>query len=243
MEDVKIRNGDFSPEIEYMIDALPGAGLVGKIAGEFLIERLGMEYYASVESEDLPPIMIYEDEYDLKALVQIYADPESGVGVVTSDIPIFPDSREFFRTLVEWLNDKQIMPICLVGQPIEESENEVYGVSTGGARKILDRKGFKPPPGVGAVTGYTGVLLHEADNANLSSLGFVVDVDSFFPDPGAAGILIDEAIEPVTGIEIDTDQLLETEDQIKKQKEKLAKELKQIEKHEAGHAYPTEMYK
>lgn len=243
MEDVVIRNEDFSPEIEYMIDALPGAGLVGKIAGEFLIDKLDMKYYASVESEDLPPIMIYSDEYDLKPLVRIYADPESGLGVITSDLPIVPDSRKFFRTFTEWMNEEQVMPVCLVGQPIGESENQVYGVSTGGGRKMLDDHDFEPPPGVGAVTGYTGVMLHEADKANMSSLGFVIDVDSFFPDPGAARVLIDRAIEPITGIDVDTEQLVATEDQIKKQKEKLAEKLKQIEKHEAGHAYPTEMYK
>lgn len=243
MGEVVIRNGEFTPEIEYMVDALPGAGLVGKIAGEFLIDELGMKYYASIESTDLPPVMIYENEYDLKPLVRIYADPGSGVGVVTSDIPVFLDSRNFIETITRWLNDKQVLPLYLVGQPIEDAANDVYGVSTGGGRRLLEEHGFSPPPGVGAVAGATGALMHEADSQNLSSLGFVVDVDSFFPAPGAARTLIDEAIEPVTGIEVDTQQLLETEDQIAEQKEKLAEELRKVEKHDAGHAYPTEMYK
>lgn len=239
---IKIRDGQ-QKEIDYVVDGLPGAGLVGKIAGEFLIEELEMKHYASVESSDLPPIAVYGNGYEVKPLVRVYLDPDSRIGVITSDLPVSPGATDLFHALVSWFIAEEITPMYVLGQPIEDDGSRIYGISTGNGDQILEDAEIPPPENPGAVMGATGALVHQAESRDLTSVGFIVDVDSFFPDPGAAQLTIDQGVQTITGLELDTKPLMDSEDIITKQKERLAEQIKTVRNTEAGQAYPTEMYR
>jgi uncharacterized protein len=70
----------------------------------------------------------------------------------------------------------------------------------------------------------------------------IVESDAYFPDPAAARTVIDEGIEPLTGLDIDTDPLKESAGQIRSQKEELAKRVQDMTDERSHQAFPREMY-
>ncbi|MFB6265638.1 MAG: proteasome assembly chaperone family protein, partial [Candidatus Nanohaloarchaea archaeon] len=149
---------------------------------------------------------------------------------------------DFASTVVEWLREKDASPVFLSGFPSGEEEKKVYGVETGDASEMIEKAEVQAPGRRGVVGGPTGALLHNAGKEDLDSLCLVVDTDSQFPDPVAARMLVDQGIEKIVGFDIDTDELTQKAEQIREQKQKLAKMLQQAESHEKSQAFPEGMY-
>lgn len=239
------------------IEGLPGIGLVGKIAGDHIIDTFDMTYYAAVRCSGLPPVAIYHDEEpELKPPVRLYADAERDLLVLHSDIPIAADSREAFAgCVVEWCVTNDVTPVFLSGLPQERKLEQVgsnddnpetreqdgpklFGVATGDGNAHLTDAGIDPPNQSGAMSGPTGALLHEALDRGLTSVGLVVEANPQFPDPEASKALLDHAIVPITGLSIDTESLIEQAEEIRMARERLAKRMQQAEAGESSQAQP-----
>lgn len=243
MGQVKIRN-DTTLDDPVLIEGLPGLGLASKIATDHIIEQLDMTYHASIDTEGLPQVAIFEKErHAVWPPVRIYASAEHDLLALTSDVlvsPLYADG--FATTVVDWLQETGTTPIFLSGLPSEAEEKHIYGVSTGDAGTRLDQNGIAPPDGPGLVGGPTGALLHMADERTLDAIGLIVDTDPQFPDPTAARTLIDDGIEHLTGIDVDTQMLTSQAEQIRDQKEQLAEMIRNAEQHERSQAFPEGMY-
>lgn len=59
-------------------------------------------------------------------------------------------------------------------------------------------------------------MMREASDNGLQSLGLLVETDPFLPDPKAAQVAIDEGIRPLIGLDVDTELLIETADEIRR---------------------------
>jgi uncharacterized protein len=70
----------------------------------------------------------------------------------------------------------------------------------------------------------------------------VVESDPQFPDPAAARQLITKGIEPLTGVSIDTKNLVDRAEEIREQKERLAKRMKEAGEAESTQAQPLRMF-
>lgn len=224
------------------IEGLPGVGLVGKIAADHIIDTFDMTYYGAVRCSGLPPVAIYHDEEStLKPPVRLYADAERDLLVLHSDIPIAAESREAFAgCVVEWSAANDVMPVFLSGLPQDgrESNPGLFGVATGAGTDHLDAAGINSPNQNGVMSGPTGALLHEALDRGLTSVGLVVEANPQFPDPEASKALLDHAISPITGLDIDTESLIEQAEEIRKARERLAKRMQQAEVGESSQAQP-----
>ncbi len=245
MPEIVKKNDSIELESPYVIEGFPGTGLAGKIAVEHLIERLELEYYAFIDSTGLPPVTLFDaDEYRVKPAVRVYADSEGQFAVLSSDIPVSAEAGEFVDAVHRWMRDNEATPVYQVGLPLDRGNEkpDLFGVSTGDGDRLLSENGIKKPPGIGAVTGPTGALMERSRKENYTSVGVIVETDPRFPDPEAAKVLVDEGVKPLTGVELNTDILSETADQIREKKERLAKQIRESAEHEASEAYPTEMY-
>jgi len=230
-------------ESPFLVEGLPGVGLVGKIAADHLVEHLDMEYVASCHCEGLPKAAVYhENERDVLPPVRFYADEDRDLLAMQSDVPVSPSAAKDFATCVTgWLAENDVTPLYLSGLPEEKNGvPALYGVSTGDAG-LLDDHDISTPSENGLISGPTGALLAEAGEQGLDALGLVVQANADFPDPEAARVLLVEAVGPVAAVDIDTDTLVEQADRIAKAREQLAQQMQQAEE-ESTRAEPLGMY-
>ena len=229
-----------------LIEGLPGVGLVGKIVADHLVRTFEMEYYAGVHCEGVPQAAVYQGESSaLRPPVRLHADTERNLLVLQSDVPISPSSATGFATCITgWLDENDVMPLYLSGLPKDDPEDvpELYGVYTGDAEHVLDEAGIVPPVEGGLVSGPTGALLYHAGLSGLDSVGLIAETNPQFPDPEAARTMIRNGIEPITGIDIDTDALVEQAEQIQNAREQLAQRMQQAEDNESTQAEPLRMF-
>lgn len=227
-----------------LVEGLPGVGLVGKIAADHLVEEFGMTEYAACRCEGLPDVAVYhEGSQDVKAPVRIYADEARDLLVLQSDIPISPNvATEFAGCVTGWVADKDAMPVYLSGLPAEkEGVPELFGIGTGTGGTLLDEHGISTPEEGGLISGPTGALVAEAAQQGVDGVALVVEANQGFPDPEAARVILTEAVEPIAGVEVDTDQLVEQADRIATARENLAERMQEAQD-ESTRAQPLGMY-
>jgi len=245
MAQIREFDGGVAPRADgpgpFLIEGLPGVGLVGQIVVDHLVEELGMVGYAAVDCDGLPQVAVFEeDEYTVQPPVRLLS--EGPLVALQSEVPVSPEGAEGFADcLVGWAEGEGVTPIMVSGLPSQyEDVPSVRAVSTGdGDRLVPD--GVEPPNQGGVVSGPTGALLKEASDRDVDAVGLVVESDPQFPDPAAARVVIDEGIEPITGTEVNTSDLAERSEEIMERKERLAKRMGEAEE-ESTTATPTGMY-
>ncbi|MFB6184722.1 MAG: proteasome assembly chaperone family protein [Haloarculaceae archaeon] len=245
MAHVEVHDQDVELDAPVLVEGLPGVGLVGKITSDHLVDQLGMDYYAACHCEGLPEAAVYrEGTSRFRPPIRLHADPEHDLLVLQSDVPISPQAApEFAGCLTGWLVDNDVTPLYLSGLPTEEKGDvpSMYGVATDGMDELLEDHDIDPPNEHGLVSGPTGALLHHAARSGLDALGLVVEANANFPDPEAARVLLTDAIEPIAGVEVGIDELVDQAEQIRQAKEQLAKQMQQADE-ESTRAQPTGMY-
>ena len=228
MARVQVHADDIALDSPVLVEGLPGAGLVGKIAADHLVEEFGMSYYGAVRCEGLPDVAVYRGEGStVMPPVRLYADADRDLLVLQSDVPVSPSGApEFADCVTEWVADNEVLPLYLSG--LGEEKNgipELYGIATGEGEGRLDTAGIVPPREGGIVTGPTGALLSKAGETGLDSVGLIVQTNPQFPDPEAARIVLESGVAPITGLDIDTDALVEQADEIQEAREQLVEQL------------------
>jgi len=244
MAHIAVHREGITLESPMLVEGLPGIGLVGKIAADHLVETLDMEEYATIHCDGLPEIAVYrEGDQQLKPPVRLYVDEQRDLLVLQSDAPVSASAADEFATcLTSWLADNDVTPIYLSGMPAKrEGTAAMYGVATGSAGSLLDEADIGAPTGDGAVTGPTGALLHAAGEQELSSVGLVVEADKQFPDPAASQVLLRDGVDPLTGLDVDTEALIEQAEEISEAKADLAAQMQQAEE-ESTSAKPLGMF-
>ncbi|MFC4449494.1 proteasome assembly chaperone family protein [Halorussus aquaticus] len=247
MATITIRDEDVSLDRPTLVEGLPGVGLVGKLATDHLVETFDMTYYASIDCDGLPRISVYEEgNRTIRPPVRLYADESRDLVALQSDVPVSASAASDFATCVtEWVADHDATPIYMSGLPEQKEADQIpslYGVATGDAGGRLDDHDIGLPRDRGAVSGPTGALLYEAEARGLDALGLVVQSDPQFPDPEAARILIEHGINPLTGTDADTDDLVERAEEISDQKEQLAQRMQEADPDESSQAQSIRMF-
>ena len=231
-----------------LIEGLPGVGLVGKIATDHVVETLDMENVGSITCDGLPKIAIYgEESRAVHPPVRLYADSSRDLLALQSDVPVSRDlSPDFARVVTDWVSEVGAIPLYLSGLPEEDQEPgsvpSVFGISTGDGAATLDEYGIGMPPERGAIGGPTGALVNQAAQDGIDSYGIIVESDPKFPDPAAARQLIVKAIEPLADISVETQNLVDRAEEIREQKERLAKRMNEAGEAESSQAQPLRMF-
>lgn len=215
-----------------LIEGLPGAGLVGKITADHIVDELDLTHYASVNCDGLPDVAVYSAESsDLRSPVRLHASEDGELLVLQSDVPVSPkQADEFVDCLSTWFEDHDVTPLYISGLASEkEGVPELFGVATGAAGSLLDEAGIVPPDQGGLISGPTGALLSEANERDLDAVGLIAETEAQFPDPESARVVIEHAVEPLTGVDVDTDALVERAEDIREARERLAQQMREAE--------------
>lgn len=241
MARIQIRADHIELDDPVLVEGLPGAGLVGKIAADHIVEIFDMEYYGALHCEGLPRVAVYEgDSSAVLPPVRLYADEERDLLALQSDVPVSPtQASEFAGCVTGWLDENDVFPIYLSGLPEEKDGTpELYGIATGEAESVLDDAGIVPPRGGGLVSGPTGALLHRASESDLDSVGLIVQTNAQFPDPEAARAILEHGVGPIVDVDIDTSRLVERASEIQNAREQLAERLQEGNRDESTQAQP-----
>ncbi|SFR68795.1 proteasome assembly chaperone family protein [Halogeometricum limi] len=228
-----------------MVEGLPGIGLVGKIAADHLVETFDMVHYANLHCDGIPKVAVYhEGDASLSSPVRLYADEEHNLLVLQSDVPIAPKAAaELATCLSEWFDETAVTPIFLSGLPREKSDDvpHLYAVASGDGATLVTEAGIDLPSEMGLISGPTGALLNDAVEHDRTAVGLVVESDPQFPDPEAARVIIKSGIEPLAGIDVSVDNLVERAEEIRNAKEQLARRMQEGDE-ESTQAQPLRMY-
>ncbi|MFC6735893.1 PAC2 family protein, partial [Halolamina salina] len=105
-----------------------------------------------------------------------------------------------------------------------------------------DDAAVAPPDDGGMISGPCGALLFEAVDADVDAVGLMVDTDPRFPDPQGSHALIKQGINPIAGVDIDTQRLVDQAEEIVDQRKELAQKMQQADQHEASQVSRTGMF-
>ena len=235
---------DLTLDSPVLVEGMPGVGLVGKITADHLVETFEMTHYASCYCDGLPRVAVYEaGNRQVRQPVRIYADEEHDLLVLQSDVPVSPQAAPEFATCIAgWFAQEDVVPLCLSGLPGEkDGRPDLYGVGFGRGEELLAEHDIDTPVENGMIRGPTGALLAEACEQGLDCIGLVIQANAKFPDPEAARVILVDAVEPIAGVDVETDSLVEQAEEISKAREKLAKQMQQADE-ESSQAQPLGMY-
>ena len=190
-----------------IIEAFPGIGLVGPMAGSYMIEKLEMEYVGRVESELFPPITaihknmpmfparIYKaDKYKLILFISEFTIPPVLVHQLSDEILAF--ARKYSINEI----------ISVGGMPSEKPSNTIYVTS---CDKDVVKKAVKTGIKLiqeGVVAGVSAGLLVKAPQYKISALNILVEVNPNLMDPIYAEIAIN-GLNKLLDINIDLTEL------------------------------------
>ncbi|MCX8205143.1 MAG: proteasome assembly chaperone family protein [Candidatus Nezhaarchaeota archaeon] len=199
------------------IEGLPDVGLVGAIATSYLVETLGVDEVAYVDSELLPPVMVLH-KGRLKSPVRIHASGDLLLLVSEIAIPV-----EVLPTLVKaltsWFKEKHVeLMISLGGIPVPNRLDietpAVYGVpNSDEAARLLRERGVEVME-EGFIAGAYALFLKEALRHSIPALALLAQSYLQYPDPGAAAATI-EALGKIIGRRFDVKSLLEKAEEIR----------------------------
>jgi len=223
-----------------LVEGLPGVGLVGKIATDHLVEEYEMTEHAAVRCEGLPQVAVYDTDGRVQSPVRLYADAERDLLALQSDVPVTRSAAASVADcLTDWLRDAGALPLYLSGLPVEQDVDAIpatYGVSVGDGATALQSADLDAPAQRGVVSGPTGALLAQASEDDLDAAGLVVESNPQFPDPAAARQLLLKGVEPIAGIDVPTEALVDRAEEIQDQREELARRMQEAAEEESSQA-------
>lgn len=202
------------------ITAFPSVGMVGTIAGSFIVESLKMERIAYVLSDDVPPAALVQEgvpTYPLRIL------GTKNVSIMTSEFQIpLSLSAQLAKDLLGWtaVNGYGLM-VGLEGlmsgqqpQTTEATTARVFGVgSTSKARDILAKAGIEQFK-IGMITGVSGALLSEGERLGRDVICLLVDANAMYPDARGAARLVESVSKILPSVQVDLQGLLKEADMI-----------------------------
>src|SRR6056297_4205 len=209
-----------------------GAGLIGTICTNELIKQLEMKQLGYVLSEDLPAITVFYDGI-IKHPFRLYYSDEYNLLVSICEVPFRGTSyTDLARSLMEWALEQNLKEIITLqgladrSKLMQEGDSKVFAA---GEKAIMDKitkfEVEKPPKGL--IVGAESAILNECLNNRLNGAVFLTPANPQIQSPeGSAAIL--EKIGEIYDVPIDTEDLIEQSNEIKKKLYELAKKSDKI---------------
>ncbi|GAB3025996.1 proteasome assembly chaperone family protein [Natronobiforma cellulositropha] len=215
-------DADEPPE-STLIVALPGPGMAGISATQYLIEQLALEETGHIQTSGLPAITPYTDGQPYHH-TRLFSSPELECTFLTSELPVpLQLSEPFGRTLVEWIDERAIEEVTLLTSiPWLEPVDELcYVASEDYLESRLADSSIGPLHG-GFLTGSNASLLSRAMDTTLRVGVIASAVDPRLPLDASAALRLAEGLDGLYGLDVDTTDLREFADRTHQHYEALA---------------------
>ncbi len=200
-----------------IIEGFPDVGLVGTIASLHLIDQLGLNEIAHIESPIFPPVMVLHKGI-LTEPVRIFGN--QNILLVTSEIALPPSAiYDLANKLADWFKEKNAkLVISLTGIPVQDRMEIdtpiVFGVGNSkDALNIIKKNGIETME-EGFIAGIYALLLKECSRRNIPAIAILAQSFLNYPDPGAAASAI-SSLNKILNMNVDVKPLLERADEIR----------------------------
>jgi uncharacterized protein len=216
-DEVRIIERKDIPKGAIMLFGFPDVGLVGVIAASHLIQELGLEEVAYMDSPLLPPIIVLHEGLP-HSPVRIFGNHNILLAVSETALPaelIHP----VMHTLIDWGRSKGVkMMISISGIPVPDRQDleelKVFAAASNvETLKMAQEKGVEILR-EGYMVGPQAVMLQYCATLGLPALTLLAQCFFQYPDPEAAAKAL-EQLGSVAGIKVDVSKLLEKGEEIR----------------------------
>ena len=197
-----------------------GAGLVGTIATDHMINELNMKEVGFLRSKHLPPSTVFM-QGRLRHPFRIYSNNDGSICAIICEIIISKNGiYNIAMAILEWAEKKGSNEIIVLdGVAASKHDGEAFFAAEVDLCRIMEENDIKMIP-QGFITGISGGILNECLIRKIRGVTLLAKADERTPDPVAAATII-EAVNRLYETEIDTTNL-------KKQKKQLGVELREL---------------
>ncbi len=191
------------------IEGFPGYGLVGTIAANFLVDKLGMELIGYVESPLFPPVTAIHNGKPLPPM-RIYESKKHkillGMSEFVMSVKVIHGVADL---LYPWSVKKGIRKIVsLGGISIKGKQDEVFCISSDPKELKMLEKLDVIPIKEGATTGVNAMLLIKASmEKKIPVVLLLAEAKQDYVDPFGAALVL-SSLSEYLGIKIDTTELV-----------------------------------
>jgi uncharacterized protein len=190
-----------------------GAGLVGPVAINHIIDKLEMEEIAVMRSKYLPPSTVFM-RGRLRHPFRFYANPEGTVCTIICEITLRMEGLySLVSSILDWAEKKGSKEIVILdGVAGIEHDDKAYCAAEDDLIRTMADKDISMIP-QGFITGIPGGLLNECLVREIQGLTLLAKANKIAPDSAAAATLIG-ALNRFYDMDIDITGLKESQDRI-----------------------------
>ena len=188
-----------------------GAGLVGPLAINHIIEKLKMQQIAVMRSKYLPPSTVFM-RGRLRHPFRFYANPEGTICAIICEITLRMEGLySLVGEILDWAEEKGSKEIVILdGVASIGHDDKAYCAAEEDLVRTMAEKDISMIP-QGFITGIPGGILNECLVREIQGLTLLAKANKVAPDSGAAATLI-EALNRFYDLNIDTKQLEDEKD-------------------------------
>jgi len=190
-----------------------GAGLVGPVAINHIIEKLEMEEIAVMRSKYLPPSTVFM-KGRLRHPFRFYANKEGTICTIICEITLRMEGvYTLVSSILDWAAQKGSKEIVILdGVAGIEHDDKAYCAAEEDLVRTMADKDISMIP-QGFITGIPGGILNECLVREIQGLTLLAKANKIAPDSVAAATLI-EALNRFYEMNIDTSDLQKEKDRI-----------------------------
>jgi len=197
-----------------------GAGLVGPIAIQQIIDKLKMKEIGFLRSKHLPPSTVFT-QGRLRHPFRFYTNDSGDVCAIICEIIINSEGLYTIASaILDWAEKNGSNEIIILdGVASNKHDKKAFCAAEADLCRIMEEHGIQMIP-QGFITGISGGILNECLIRKIKGVTLLVKANEKTPDTLAAITLIN-AVNKIYGIKVDTQDL-------KKQKTQIGNELKEL---------------
>jgi uncharacterized protein len=190
-----------------------GAGLVGPVAINHIIDKLEMEEIAVMRSKYLPPSTVFM-KGRLRHPFRFYSNPDGTICAIICEITLRMEGLYcLVASILDWAAEKGSKEIVILdGVASTEHDDKAYCAAEEDLVRTMADKDINMIP-QGFITGMPGGILNECLVRKIQGLTLLAKANKTSPDSAAAATLI-EALNRFYEMDIDTTKLKEEGDRI-----------------------------
>ena len=190
-----------------------GAGLVGPLAINHIIDKLKMEEIGVMRSKYLPPSTVFM-RGRLRHPFRFYANPEGTICAIICEITLKMEGLySLVSSILDWAAEKGSKEIVILdGVASTEHDDKAYCAAEEDLIRTMADKDIKMIP-QGFITGIPGGILNECLVREIQGLTLLAKANKIAPDSSAAITLI-QAVNRFYEMNIDVTELLEDKERL-----------------------------
>ena len=190
-----------------------GAGLVGPLAINHIIDKLKMEEIGVMRSKYLPPSTVFM-RGRLRHPFRFYANQEGTVCAIICEITLKMEGLySLVSSILDWAAEKGSKEIVILdGVASTEHDDKAYCAAEEDLIRTMADKDIKMIP-QGFITGIPGGILNECLVREIQGVTLLAKANKIAPDSAAAGTLI-QAVNRFYEMSIDVTELQENKEKL-----------------------------